>query len=290
MKTLICKLGASGDVVRTTSILNKIEGEIFWITKKPNDELLPKLKNLHCIDIEEISLISDQNFDLILSLEDSFEDVSILSHLKTKKTVGTFILGDEVSYTEDSSPWFDMGLNSFHGIKKADELKKTNTKTYQEFLFEMLGFKFSGEPSLINLSNTNKRKNLIGIEQRSGDRWPSKMWNGYFKLSEALKNEGFSVRILKQRESLSEYIKDIKECEFLFCGDTLAMHIGLATQCKVFGIFLCTPPQEIYDYNLLSKIVSPDIFEFLYTPKYNKNLIDSVDVNQVLSTFKSKLI
>ncbi len=41
-KTLIIKTGASGDVVRTTSLLPALEGEVFWLTAAYNLPLFPK--------------------------------------------------------------------------------------------------------------------------------------------------------------------------------------------------------------------------------------------------------
>src|SRR5690606_9146778 len=40
MRTLILKLNATGDVVRTTSLLRRLEGEVAWITAPTNVPLL----------------------------------------------------------------------------------------------------------------------------------------------------------------------------------------------------------------------------------------------------------
>ena len=40
MQTLIIKLNATGDVVRTTPLLDKLEGEITWITAEGNVPLV----------------------------------------------------------------------------------------------------------------------------------------------------------------------------------------------------------------------------------------------------------
>lgn len=47
MKVLIIKLGASGDVVRTTPLLRKFTtNEVHWVTEPTNVEILPPAENL----------------------------------------------------------------------------------------------------------------------------------------------------------------------------------------------------------------------------------------------------
>ena len=53
MKTLIVKLGAMGDVIRTTPLLHVLEGDVCWVTKKESIPLLPPLKVRQIIDIDE---------------------------------------------------------------------------------------------------------------------------------------------------------------------------------------------------------------------------------------------
>ena len=48
-------------------------------------------------------------------------------------------------YTENSKRWFDLSLISAYGKLRADKLKFQNRQTYQELVFEGLGFRFAGE-------------------------------------------------------------------------------------------------------------------------------------------------
>jgi hypothetical protein len=41
-------------------------------------------------------------------------------------------------YTDDSRPWFDLGVLSRYGKQQADQLKYENRRTYQELIFEGL--------------------------------------------------------------------------------------------------------------------------------------------------------
>jgi heptosyltransferase-2 len=263
MKNLIIKCGAAGDVIRTTPIIEKLKGEIWWLTTSPHEQLLPK--NIKVIDIKNISELKNKNFDLLLSLDDDKEILKIISQISYKKIIGAFLDDEVPNYTNSVKKWFDMGLISKLGIKKANKLKKQNKKTYQEFLFEFIEEEFTGQKYKIPYFKNNKNKNLIGIETRCGTRWPTKEWNKFKELAELLKQDGYDIHFLKQKETLTEYIQDISECSYLFCGDTLAMHIGIAVGCQTFGIFTCTPPDEIYDYDLLHKIYDPRIINYYYT-------------------------
>ena len=84
-KILIVKLGALGDVVRTTPILRVLKGNIFWITSKKTFEILPKIKSLKILNPEKIDTLRNLDFDLILNLEEDENLAKNLSELKTKK-------------------------------------------------------------------------------------------------------------------------------------------------------------------------------------------------------------
>ena len=48
MKVLIIKLGATGDVVRTTPLLRRLDGQIAWVTERKNAALLEGLRDNLC--------------------------------------------------------------------------------------------------------------------------------------------------------------------------------------------------------------------------------------------------
>lgn len=283
MKNLIIKCGAAGDVIRTTPILKKLTGEIWWVTKSPHEQLLPK--NVNIVDIKDIDTLKEKKFNLVLSLDDDFDILKNIHKLSYNKLTGAFLNNGIPDYTEDSKNWFDMGLISKLGINKANELKKENKRTYQEFLFEFIGETFSGEEYQIAPFKQNKIKKLVGIETRCGKRWPTKEWNKFLELQDLLIRDGYTVKFLNQKNTLTEYIDDISECEYLFCGDTLAMHIGIAVGCKTFGIFTCTPPNEIYDYKILNKIFDKNILNYFYTKEYVLEAINLITLKQVYHTF-----
>ncbi len=294
--TLIIKLGAMGDVLRTTPLLRTLGGDIYWVTEKKCIPLLASGNNLKkIIDIDyAASQLRDMHFDLVVSLDDNVKAAELAARFNRGSLIGSFMDDSgKVSYTDSSKDWFDMGLISRFGRKKADDLKKRNTRSYQEIIFAMLRKGFKGEEYIINfngkINKHRKKKGLIGIEKRADIRWPTKQWNKYEQLAEVLHKDGLRTRFFEQRDTLGEYIKDISECDLIVTGDTLALHIALALKIKVAAIFTCTSPAEIYDYSRMVKVVSPALNKAFYSREYIKEAVDGISLESVYAPVKELL-
>jgi len=290
-KILIIKLAALGDVLRTTPILRVLNGEITWITKKEAFPLLKTPLISRLIDINnknQLEKLKKEKFDLVLSLDEDFRAAKIVSKIKTNKLIGVYLKNGRQVYTDDSKDWFDMSLISKYGIKKANELKKVNKLSYQEHLFNMLGKQFRGKEYVLNIKPRKINLMLIGIEKRAGEKWPAKEWVYYDQLSKKLKKNGYMVKILRQRKSLNDYIKDINECSIIVCGDTLALHLGIALQKKVVALFTCTSPGEIYPYGGTVKVVSPKLNKFFYLRKFIYEASASISIDEVYKAVKDE--
>jgi len=228
-------------------------------------------------------------------LDEDYQAAKLASEVKKKELIGVFVDSKgELKYTESSAQWFDMSLISKYGKEKADELKKKNTKTWQEILFNMLGLKFNGEEYLINIpvqchSKQYNDKFIIGLENRAGDRWPTKVWNKFYELSLLLKSDGYECRFFQNRDNIYDYIKDIAECSLIVTPDTLTLHLALALRIPTVGIFTCTSPTEIYGYGRLIKIVSPLLHKAFYKTDYIHDAVDAISLDSVYKAVKSLL-
>ena len=151
MSVLIIKLGATGDVVRTTPLLRRFDGPVSWITAKNNLELLQGVDpEVRCVSWENRKHVADTTYDLVINLEDDRETSSLLKKLKFKQLFGAYLNGDDkLDYTSDSREWFDLSLISRYGRAEADRRKLLNRRTYQELVFSGLGFEFAGETYLL---------------------------------------------------------------------------------------------------------------------------------------------
>jgi heptosyltransferase II len=287
-KIAIIKIGATGDVVRTTVLLHLFANdEIIWITAKHNIAILPlkqaNLKKIIAIDDVENSGVLKDEFDFVISLDDDFKCATLASSFKTKDLFGAYIKDGKVVYTSDSNEWFDMGLSSRFGKTRADELKWKNKDSFQEILFRMLGAKFNGETYLIPEDIISQGKpNVIGIEDRAGARWPTKMWNKFPELAEHLRKDGYEVVFFKEREHIKEYLQDIGNTSLIISGDTLGMHIALALKIPIVTLFTCTSAVEIYGYNNMEKIVSAELKRAFYKTEYIPEAVDCISLTDVL--------
>lgn len=291
MQILIVKLGAIGDVIRTTSVLPGLHDkcrpvEIDWLTAQKAKEILlnnPLIRKI--FTWEERSELGA--YDLIISLEDDLEVCEAIAHLKTGKIIGTFLNRGKIDYTP--SAWFDMSLVSKYGLKVANQLKIKNSKTFQEHLAELVGVKVSsyvfkltadeiedGKQLVKELGVGNSEK-LVGINTGAGGRWKYKALgiDKTIDLVNGIKNElGMASIILggaKEQErnqliakvtgmpnagvhSLRHFAAIINRCQKIVTSDSLAMHFAIAMKKPLVVFFGPTAPAEIELYGLGRKI------------------------------------
>ncbi len=287
-KILIIKVGATGDVVRTSVLLSLFpQAEITWVTAAQNKMVLPQhhpaLQKI--VSQEEARhLLQAESFDLIISLDDDLACAQLATDLAGNARIfGAYAEAGKVNYSADAREWFDMGLSSRLGKAKADALKWANQDSYQEILFRMLGHAFKGEEYLINEQITAQpQPKRIGIETRAGNRWPTKQWNGYPELAEALQKEGYNIFFFEERPDFLTYFRDISRVALMVTGDSLGMHIALALKIPTVAVFTCTSATEIWDYNRLEKVVSPLLETAFYTTDYRPDVLNAIPVEEML--------
>lgn len=197
MKILIIKLGAIGDVLRTTSLLpalkEKYRGSvIYWFTKKESLYLLDNNKLIDKVVIystKNIELLKNAFFDIVINLDEDFEACSLATKLNKKSLFGFYIKDNKITPTASAKEWFDM---SILGKKpQNDILKKKNKKSYQELMCQIIGLDPKNTYMKLDLrkeqkefaKNFKRRYNIeekdviIGINTGSGEVWPSKQYS-----------------------------------------------------------------------------------------------------------------
>lgn len=186
MRILIVKHGALGDVVRTSYFAGALrrkfgrELELYWVTAGNSQTLLagnPYIDHL----TTSFADLYNVKFDVIYSLDDELQIVSLVSILKTKRIVGAILVDGHLTYTPDSAAWFDMGLLSKLGKARADELKLLNKSGHAQ-IFQRI-FEVDDVRPEFFLSPDSKDAAegfffgcgpLVGINPYAGGRWPSK--------------------------------------------------------------------------------------------------------------------
>jgi len=291
MHLLIIKLGATGDVVRTTPLLRRFTGPVTWITAAKNVVMLQGIReDIRCVSWEQRQTVTDSNYDLVINLEDTVEVAEFVVSLKFGKLFGACLNPqDEFTYTPDSRCWFDLSLISSFGRGEADRLKLLNRHTYQELIFEGLGFRFSGEEYLMPEPRTTNLSGDVAISAEAGPVWPMKNWAYYKELKFELEQRGFSVNFLPLRPSLLEHLGDVAAHRCLVGGDSLPMHLALGSGIRCVNLFTCTSPWEIHGYNLQKKIVSPLLNEFFYKRHFDARATTAIILEEVLDAVLEQL-
>ena len=285
MNVLIIKLGAAGDVVRTTSLLRRLDGEITWLTAAKNAVLLEGLRaDLRRFSWEDRHLLPDIKYDLIINLEDILDVGLHLKTLQSRQLFGAYVDSDNVlRYSDDSRRWFDLSLISSYGRERADELKLQNRHTYQELIFDGLGFRFTGETYLLPEPVETGLSGDVAIAAEAGAVWPMKKWAYYDELKKRLEADGLNVNVLPKRQSLLEHLADIRNHRCLVGGDSLPMHFALGTKTPCITLFTCTSPWEIHGYGVQTKIISPLLEEFFYKRGYDERATTAISVDEVFN-------
>jgi hypothetical protein len=286
MNILIIKLGATGDVVRTTPLLRRLEGNVTWITAPKNTVLLHNVSaGLRCLSWEEREAAQDRSYDLVINLEDDLESALFVRSLTIGKLFGAYADSDNaLRYSDDSRKWFDLSLISSFGKQEADRLKLLNRRAYQDLIFEGLGLHFKGEQYLLPQPMETGLAGDVALAREAGPVWPMKNWAYFDRLKQELETRGLTVNVLPLRSSLLEHLCDVRNHRCLVSGDSLPMHFGLGQGVRCVSLFTCTSPWEIYDYGLQKQIVSPSLDEFFYKRNFDVRATTAISFGLVLDT------
>ena len=315
-KILIIKLDAVGDVLRTTSILKPIkkkypESRIDWCTRKNSVELFRYnlyVDEVISLDDDGFIRISAKEYDIVINLDTSKISSAIAAHASAKNKFG-FILNKKGFVEATSVPaqhWLEMSA--------FDNVKKANSKSYQQMMYEILKLETPVEPPIINISEIEKEKLLardfvkkisskipvLGLNVGVGTKWPSKGWpiNSWKELIEKLGSDKYNLLLLGGPEEV-EAIKELKKeladvidtgcdnslleftaivdlCDILITADTLALHIGTALENKIIALFGPTSANEIELYGKGVKLSSPESCKCYYR-KYCSEVVSCME-------------
>ena len=291
MNIFIAKLGATGDVVRTSTLLRRLKAHITWVTAAKNTVLLDGMgDDLRCFSWENHEAARDRKYDLIINLEDTPDVGQFVDSLGPAKRFGAYLDGSgAMRYTDDSKAWFDLSLISVHGRAEADRLKLKNRRTYQDLVFSGLGLRFDNDAYVLPPPLETGLKGDVAISPEGGPVWPMKNWVYYEELKQRLEAHGLTVNKLPQRASLLEHLGDVRNHRVLVSGDSLPMHLGLGIGVRCVTLFTCTSPWEIHEYGLQTKIVSPLLEEFFYKRGYDRRATTAISVDEVFDATMKQL-
>ena len=204
--TLIIKIGALGDVVRTSFIAQALKertgNKIVWLTSKVAKSLFinnPYVDEI--VTIDEKEKLKNISYNEVINLEEDDELCKFSSGLKYKKIKGFVYVDDKISPTETAREMFNM---SYIGPSPMNNiLKMKNKKTYRQLIGEIVGVDWEAYEPFLKLTrgqlNTKAKfmerhtlsseDLIIGINSGSADRWPKALpINKTAKLIEDINN------------------------------------------------------------------------------------------------------
>lgn len=258
-KILIIKLGAAGDVIRTTPILYPLKekfpkAKIFWLTL--SSSLIPS--NVDVImdfNLANVEFLKEEEFDLLINLDKDKEACALANKIRAKDKKG-FILKNGIPFPANKS-----AENKYlTGI--SDDISQSNTKNYMVEMFEIIDFNYKGEKYILpdfssfsTLWNIDKNKKVIGLNTGCGGRWTSRLWNdeNWINLAKYLLNSNYEVVFLGGEQedvknkflakqsggkyfghfSLGKFINLMDNCDLIVSAVTMAMHIALGLNKKL---------------------------------------------------------
>jgi heptosyltransferase-2 len=288
MKLLIIKLGAAGDVVRTTTLLHAFaNAEIDWLTLPRNAPLLSGTQARVLTDAAQTR--SAGTYDLVLSLEEDAATVhGAFAALRCRQVIGTYPADTGLQYTPECAEWYDMSLISRLGAQAANALKWQNRRSYQEIMFGSIGWPFADQPYVLPPALPGALHGDIAIVDRVGHRWPNKRWAFAGQLAERLRDAG-SVNILPWRRSMLEHLADVRNHRVVVTPDSLPLHFGIGLERETIGLFLCTSPWEIHPSARLTRLVSAHLERFFYATAEQPEAKRALTCDQVEAATRAAL-
>ena len=203
-RILLIKLGAMGDVLRTTSILPALkklyrDSHLTWLTAKESVGLLehnPLLDSLMVCSGESLARLQVETFDLVINPEAATDSAAWATAAKgeEKKGFGLTPKGFVFPFNPEAEEILHMGL--------FDDVKQRNQKTYEQLICQLAGLSYHRVPPVLCLTDEERRyaekfrhqsgirrsKPVVGINTGGGSRWPLKRWTvaGFVDLAKRL--------------------------------------------------------------------------------------------------------
>lgn len=281
-RILIIKLGAIGDVIRTTPLLTKLwetepAAEIWWLTYSP--EIVPaKVDHVLGFNLESLSTIRNITFDLIINLDKDFQACALASEIDSDDTWGYVLQnGRPAPANNKAEHKFITGL--------FDDISKANTKNYMDEIFEICGWQFDYEEYLLDVDESfewdipNDGKKIIGLNTGCGARWVSRLWDnkywielinllqakGYFPMLLGGSQEHENNLLLQKKTgayypghfTLKEFISLMNQCDGIVSAVTMGMHIAIGLKKPLILMNNIFNPYEFELYGR-GEIVQPE--------------------------------
>lgn len=281
-RVLIIKLGALGDVIRTTPLVERFRKaypgvHITWLTQSP--AILPtnEIETIYKWDFTSVYTIEHSEFDIAVNLDKEPEACMLLANVNAATKYGYIWKDNHIAPATS---------NSEHKLMTGffDEISQKNTKSYLQEIFEICHFEFNNEEYLIQLNSElsqkweqqlNKLSNgrtIVGLNTGCGPRWNTRLWSeeSWKTLAKLLVEKGYypvflggelehekNKRMSQETEtyypghfSLEEFIAITNNCTIIVTQVSMMMHIATALKKKMV---LCNTIFNKHEFELYGR-------------------------------------
>ncbi len=260
-RILLVKLGAAGDVIRTTPLLAPLRREhpdqvITWVTDFP--ALVPRaVDDVRALDTSTLLWLRHTRFDLAINLDKDRQACALMREVTAIRKVG-FTLGDHglcrplvegvrADMADAVRAKFQTGL--------FDDVNRDCRLSYLQEIFAICGYSFAGEPYVLDRPEPAPAFDLptgaplVGLNTGCGGRWTSRLWpeSHWLELARGLRAAGLGVVLLGGPDEndknarlaaasgacypghfdLRTFIGLVDRCDVVVSAVTMAMHIAL---------------------------------------------------------------
>lgn len=312
-RILIIKLGALGDVVRTTPLVEALKriypgNKVFWLTQSP--EILPDTVDQKLpFDLQSILYLEQINFDLLINLDKDLEACALASRLQAEKKHG-FVLSGGVPAPVDqlAEQKFLTGL--------FDDLGRANTKSYPEEIFEIIGQTFKGEKYAIADYASDEQWSLpnggplVGLNTGCGRRWLTRLWpeEYWVQLAIQLQEQGYRVLLLGGPDEeqanrriqaasgalylgtfpLERFISLLNQCDLVVTLVTMALHLAIALNKRIVLLNNIFNRHEFELYGL-GEILEPPNCTCYFAPQCDRACMQELPVKEIFGAVARQL-
>jgi heptosyltransferase-2 len=312
-RILIIKLGALGDVIRTTPLLQALKtgyprSKIFWLTHSP-DFLPSSVDTKLALDLENLIYLEQVPFDICINLDKDVEACALTQRVHAKKKFG-FILKDGVP-----GPVNELAEHKlFTGL--FDDVGQRNTKSYLEEIFEICGYDFKGEKYDIAFDEHAYQWSLpdggatVGLNTGCGRRWLTRLWPEKYwaELAVKLREKGYRVLLLGGPDEhelnlriqsvsdalypgtfpLQQFVSLVNQCDLVVTTVTMALHAAIALEKRIVLLNNIFNRHEFELYGLGTILEPPDCSCY-FAQSCDKGCMEDLTVEEVLNATTAQL-
>lgn len=290
-RILLIKLGAAGDVIRTTPLLAPLirdypDHALTWVTDFP--DLLPAaVDDPLRLDVDAVLWLESTPFDLVINLDKDRQACALASRVEARRRLG-FELDDDglcrpvtagvdAAVAAAATAKFETGL--------FDDVNQACTLSYPQEIFAICGYEFAGEEYVLDRPlpapgfDLPSGKATVGLNTGCGGRWNSRLWPERYweELARDLMSAGYAVVLLGGPEEhekngrlaattgacypghfpLRTFIGLVDRCDLVVTAVTMGMHIALGLGKKLVLFNNIFNPHEFELYGR-GRILAPE--------------------------------